>query len=69
MRNDPESLRQWAWQATAGIKDDDTKMQMRNLATKMIEKGKWRGDISETWKRYFSVADLVQTGQLKDLFL
>lgn len=69
MFNGVEQIKAWAKNATDGIKDDDTKMQMRNLAYKLADKGDWRGNISEAWKRHFPINELIRTGQLKDLYL
>lgn len=67
--NKPEKIKQWAKEATRGIIDDDIKAQMRGLAYKMADDGRWRGDISERWKEYFDINCLVSTGQLTDLYL
>ena len=69
MYNNPESIKLWIKEATKGIEDDDTKMQMRIVAFKMADAGKWRGNISHRWKEYFDVFELIRTGQLKDLYL
>ena len=69
MYNGPEQIKAWAKNATDGIKDDDTKMQMRNIAYKLADKGDLRGNISSAWTRYFPIYDLIRTGQLKDLYL
>ena len=69
MYNDVEQIKAWAKNATDGIKDDDTKMQMRNLAYKLTDMGGWRGDISDAWKQHFPIRKLIITGQLKDLYL
>ena len=68
MYNDTETIKQWAKNATANIKDDDTKMQMRNLAYKLADKGEWRGNISEAWRISFNTIDLIKTGQLTDVY-
>lgn len=69
MYNSVEQIKAWANNATEGIKDDDTKMRMRNFACKMADLGGWRGNISEAWKLHFPINELIRTGQLKDLYL
>ena len=69
MCNGVEQIKVWAKNATDGIKDETTKMQMRDFAYKLADKGYWRGDISDGWKQHFPIRELIITGQLKDLYL
>jgi len=67
--NDPEAIREWAADATEGIKNPFVKQQMRQTANMLIREGRWRGNISEYWKHHFDIDELIRSGQLKYLYL